>query len=177
MKSFLLTSILLLNSNKYIDAQVTCTDTPGWIGSDGVGCSWYENPDIVDDDYYYYPEDIGLSRCDAFGACCEDENFVTAAQACCVCGGGSLYETCTDLTFDDGSPWVDIDSDGCDFYEDTKLGDDAAYYDDQDTACEYWGDDDQYRNVYNAKEGTYIIEIFRFERLYFLTYLYYSKST
>lgn len=94
----------LLHSNHHysgleISLQEGCTDEPGWIDSDGMACSYYEqrNPDACIAEGHLYPN-----------------NGLDANKACCICGGGSTGapgDICTDRV-----GWKDSDGLGCGYY-------------------------------------------------------------
>ena len=84
-----------------------CTDVAGWVDTSGDGCDWYEGF-LGDDDEYYYDDEKGMSRCEAYGSCCFNGGH-SASTACCACGGGSLYSQCTDILVNGTVTWQDID--------------------------------------------------------------------
>ena len=104
----LLATTTLLSLTSYTTtAQNTCQDVQGWVASDGYDCDFYAGI-VGDDDNYYYDDEKGMDRCEAFSDCCFNGGH-TAATACCVCGGGTLYSQCTDFTVNGTIPWADQD--------------------------------------------------------------------
>lgn len=89
-----------------------CTNSAGWVDSDGDGCDFYETTE---------------NACALYGGDYEN-NGETANDACCKCGGGSTgggpTGGCSDI-----QGWVDAENDGCDVYEEN-----AGF-------CEAYGDD------------------------------------
>jgi len=97
----------------------------------------------------YY--DDFINRCDYYGGCCNngatgDIPNISAAEACCVCGGGTPeYSLCNDVLSStvDGElyPWVDSQGNGCDWYGELhtfgdpndNINDDETY--DTDSRC------------------------------------------
>ena len=148
----LILPFLLSLQGSFIEVQAQqCEDLAGFLTSDGADCAWFAEPVVVgDDDVYYYDDQKGQTRCEAFGSCCMNGDGHTAATACCACGGGTYYSQCTDFILDGGLPWTDSHGDGCAFYAEAT-GDDGNYYDDFDTKCDYYGS--EYRNVYTAQEA------------------------
>ena len=95
-------------------------------------------PDNLDE---YY--DDFINRCDYYGGCCNngatgDIPDISAAEACCVCGGGiPEYSLCNNVlssTVDGESyPWVDSQGNGCDWYGELHtFGDPNDNIDDDD---------------------------------------------
>ena len=116
-----------------------CTDIPNWVDQENDGCDWYDNI-VEDDENYVRGENYahGTSRCEAFGNCCESNDGYTAQQACCACGGGvEFIETCSDEP-----NFRDCDGAGCGYYEADK-GDDDRYYDEFDTRCRAFGQEEE----------------------------------
>lgn len=97
------------SNTKCIDLQVHGRP---WRGFDGNGCDFYHSANLT-----LVPPAIG---CIGVG---HSSSGLTAASACCICGGGSTSLTlpmlCTDITNSDGSPWHQHDKSGTTFQENT----------------------------------------------------------
>lgn len=134
---FVLLIFQLHTSN--VSAQF-CQDIADWKDKDNQGCEWYDTITGADD-YYYYTDEQGVSRCEVYGNCCY-ANGHTAVTACCSCGGGSDFDQkCSNVQVN-GQPWIDSDGEGCNVYDpaNSDVGEDDVYYDDGDTYCSYFGD-------------------------------------
>ena len=66
-----------------------CEDISGFLDCHDDPCSWYEEQDI-DLDYYDDDEILAgyITRCGL--GCGDDNDDVTAQEACCFCGGGEV---------------------------------------------------------------------------------------
>jgi len=92
--------------------NTTCEDLPQWKDAYNDDCKWYAENDPT---------------CN-LATCCADEDGITAASACCSCGGGStgsgssgqnppvntapISGTCTDM-----AGWTDQEGFDCSWYE------------------------------------------------------------
>ena len=86
-----------------------CSDIIQWADEFGDGCQWYAVGD----------------NCGDYGGANAGVDGRTAAEACCVCGGGtSILAACNDLPSD----WNDSTGDGCAWYEN---GDNCYFYGDE----------------------------------------------
>ena len=133
-------------------STTACQDVHDWTDQGGHGCDWYGVQ--FESDAEDYP---GVSRCESYGNCCEND-MLTGIVACCICGGGFQEdfppqndeqkkldnteehnsfepETCTDET-----DFKDCNGFDCAWY--SAFRDDDFYnlfYDDADTRCFMWG--------------------------------------
>lgn len=76
-----------------------CFNVPYWFDAFGDDCAWYG---------------ARADRCDSFGDSFAGTNGLTANEACCECGGGTVTPP---PKCDDTPGWVDEYGDGCDWYE------------------------------------------------------------
>jgi len=65
----------------------TCENVSGWVDCGNDACSFYEDNDLGDDDYYTF--DDGDTACSYWGDGCPGPSGLTPNEACCVCGGGN----------------------------------------------------------------------------------------
>ncbi|CAB9527921.1 expressed unknown protein [Seminavis robusta] len=69
------------------NATGTCTDTPNWADSANDTCTWYEDGD----------------NCAVYGSGNAGADGTTAAESCCVCGGGTMVSS----VVKSGKKWYD----------------------------------------------------------------------
>ena len=76
-----------------------CQDEPSWEDAQRNSCATYKAEQLC-----VYAEDLVEAH----------SEVESASEACCVCGGGTLFDpaTCVDL-----EEWKDGDEDGCGVYE------------------------------------------------------------
>mmetsp|Transcript_19216 Transcript_19216/g.19494 ORF Transcript_19216/g.19494 Transcript_19216/m.19494 type:complete len:513 (-) Transcript_19216:140-1678(-) len=76
-----------------------CQDEPSWEDSQRNSCATYKAEQLC-----VYADDLAEAHSD----------IESASEACCVCGGGTIFDpaTCVDL-----EEWKDGDGDGCGVYE------------------------------------------------------------
>mmetsp|Transcript_27774 Transcript_27774/g.41025 ORF Transcript_27774/g.41025 Transcript_27774/m.41025 type:complete len:306 (-) Transcript_27774:141-1058(-) len=70
-----------------ITSTVVCENIPGWADATMTKCPWYAQPVREEDDVYY---DEDATRCAMFGDQNANTDGLTANDACCVCGGGTI---------------------------------------------------------------------------------------
>lgn len=115
-----------------IEGLNECEDTPGWFDSYDDGCSWYRLND---------PFCVTADCCDA--------GLGTAAENCCICGGGSTFIQPSNAPSRSQEPSVipttsilptssfapNYCANEVDWYD--SFGDNCTWYEDHEFACGY----------------------------------------